>query len=117
VKLRAVGDPLPEPPDDDHLHSRPPSNGRFVGVKVTVANQGPGVLSDYGLGLRMVDSAKREARGWLLIGWDCEGFMTDPLLPHTVRDDCDAFQVRSGRRPARLMLTKGSVVWGWWTLR
>jgi hypothetical protein len=43
--------------------------------------------------------------------------MTDILVPHTVRDDCDASPVRRGRRPVRLVVSDGDRVWCRWTLR
>jgi hypothetical protein len=106
VKLRAVIDPLPEPHND--FHSRPPTNGRYVGVRMTVANRGPAHLDALDLNLTMVDSAKRVARMALIIGWPCDSG-NDPLwdgMPaHVVGDGCRAFTVRAGRRPARLVLT------------
>jgi hypothetical protein len=111
VTLRAVVDPLPAPDySDDRLHSRPSTVGRYVAVKLTVSNRGPGRLRPLQIGVEMIDTAKREARQALLIGWphdEPQDALWDGLSAHVVRDGWRIFEVRSGRRPARLVLTAG----------
>jgi hypothetical protein len=113
--LVRVVDPLREPAND--FHSRPPSNGRHVGIRLRVTNRGPGSLGDYGVSTTLIDSRRREAHGWTLIGWGCDSPFVEFLADNVTRRGCDAFSVVNRRRPARYVIYNARGKLAEWRLR